>query len=677
MNLRNYPKDNIFLSITITLILLSCFSIRLHANYKYSNDTVATRLNQVDVWGESISNKLKDRRISYERLTAKDLRTLPSLMGDPDLVKILQLKSGVKSLGDGAIGMFVRGGGSDQNQLLIDNAPIYNIAHLCGMVSSFNTDVLENVNFYKGGIPADYGGRVSGVVDVQTKSGIVDKPEFSIGLSSLYANIYGSVPIKDNSSSIVFAARTSLPEYFGADKSELLGLLPTFFDANLKINRILNATNSISWSLFRSDDKITESGNTTQYWSNSVSSINWKSFYSDDTYSILTAIYSRYDKRNSFGQNDSSEWRTGITDLGIKYKLKKHNHLLGVDIINHSFTPGESNDIETSLPTVNGVESALYAVESYEINRKLSIDIGLRLSLFKTSRWFMGVEPRVMGRYLYSDNSSLKFSYTRGKQYMQVLNDNSLSYTSNETWFPANENIEPIVADQLSLGWFSKLNDNTILSVQAYSKWYQNQIDYIDNAVLTFNPNVEDQIVSGTAHSYGVEFNLEKIIGRFIGTLGYSYSRAFRRIESIENGKSYSAPYDIPHDLKLNASYRLSGKWRANGAWVYTTGRPTTMPKGFYNNNWIDGYRVIVPIYSERNAYRMPDYHRLDIGVNYTNKTNTERKYWDISMGISNVYNRSNPIGYDFRYYGGDGSIAVFQYSFLSIFPSLSIKYHL
>ena len=368
----------------------------------------------------------------------------------------------------------------------------------------------------------------------------------------------------------------------------------------------------------------------------------------------------------------------------------------GGGTIYHRFIPGETKDSTQNIPRIQAIETSAYILNDITFSKWLGVNYGLRLSVFQNI-WeakifnynndneyisttvnqkgiyntYWNLEPRVNLNFRMKETLSLKLAYARNAQYMQVLQNNSLSYSSLETWFPANKNIKPLLADIFSLGVFRSIPSGYSVSVETYYKNFENQIDYVNHAALINNPYIESQTLSGKAKAYGIEFNLKKEVGSLTGSISYNYSKAKRTIKGINNGDEYDSPYDIPHDIKIIGNYSINKNWNFNSAWVFQTGRPVTLPVGFY---FYQGDAV--PIYTKRNSSRFPNYHRLDISCTY--QTRRENKSnWFLTFAIYNLYSRRNPLGYKLVYDYSANSIKGYEYALFTILPSISIRFEI
>lgn len=662
-------------------------------------DNSSLNLEAVTVTAETSTKPLTINEFSTEKLSMKNIRQLPAMFGEADVIKAIQLQSGVKTLGDGSLGMFVRGGSSDQNLILIDEAPIYNPSHLFGLISVFNPDALNHVELYKSNMPAQYGGRVSSVIDCKMKEGNMYDYDFSAGISPFSATLTANGPIIKEKSSFFVSGRKSFVDLF-FNPGPNLALVPAFYDINLKLNTKIGKNDRLFISFYNGKDLLESVDGFYNKWGNTSGTLRWNSNLGSKLFLNTSFIISNYQNYLEFkDEGRNYKWLTGLNDMNLKfdlsYYLRPGNIIkIGAASIYHKFIPGETSDTLQSIPRIQAFEHAIYLLNDIELFSWLGLNYGLRLSAFQNygrATWYsyneqflptethtnkkgayntyIYAEPRISANVKFNPDYSLKLAYARNVQYMQVLQNNSLSYSSLETWFPANPNIDPIIADVVSAGWFQNLGKKYFLSLELYYKTYQNQIDYIDHARLVNNPYVEGEIRKGEANAYGAELNVKKEIGRLTGNISYTYSKALRKINGINGNKEFSSPYDIPHDFRIVTNYKINPKWSFNAAWMYMSGRPVTLPVGFYEYQ-----DRLVPIYSDRNSSRFPDYHRLDISFNYEPEKRIGKIDWTMNFGIFNVYARKNPLGYEFNSDYSTGEIKVYQYTLFTILPNFSIK---
>lgn len=662
-------------------------------------DNSSVSLEAVTITAESSAKPLAINEFSTEKLTMKNIRQLPAMFGEADVIKAIQLQSGVKTLGDGSSGMFVRGGSSDQNLIIIDEAPIYNPSHLFGLISVFNPDALNHVDLYKSNMPAQYGGRVSSVIDCKMKEGNMYDYNFSAGISPFSTILTANGPIIKEKSSFFVSGRKSLIDLF-IHPGPNLALVPAFYDLNLKVNTKIGKNDRLFVSIYKGKDLLESVDGLYNKWGNTSGTLRWNRNFGSKLFlntSFIISDYQNYIEFKDEGRN--YKWLTGLNDMNLKFDLSYYIRpgnviKVGAGSIYHKFIPGETADTLQSISRIQAFEHALYILNDTKLLDWLGLNYGLRLSAFQNygkATWFdyneqylpiktnanqegfyqtyIYAEPRISTNLKFTPDYSLKLAYARNVQYMQILQNNSLSYSSLETWFPANPNIKPIVVDAVSAGWFHSLNKQYFLSAELYYKTYQNQIDYVDHASLVNNPYMEGEIRKGTATAYGAEFNIKKEIGRLTGNISYTYSKALRKINGINGNKEYNSPHDIPHDFRITTNYKMNSKWNFSSAWMYMSGRPVTLPVGFYS---YQGYTV--PIYTDRNSSRFPDYHRLDISFNYEPEKRDGKIDWTMNFGLYNVYARKNPLGYEFKSDHLTEKIRVYQYTLFTILPTFSIK---
>lgn len=660
------------------------FELRLEADVRKDIElgSGAQQLAEVVVTSKADDENVSSTEVGTFTMDVKDMKLIPVLMGEQDILKSVQLMPGVASSGEGGNGFFVRGGNLDQNLILLDEAPVYNASHMLGFFSVFNSDALKDVKMYKSGIPAEYGGRASSVMDIRMKNGNMKEYEVSggIGLIASRATVEGLI-VKDKGSFIVSGRRTYLDLVLNAVSDEFDGSSLYFYDLNLKANYKLGDNDRIFLSGYLGRDAF----GTDDFgfdWGNKTATLRWNHLFNDKLFANTSVIFSDYNYGFKF-EDDEQEiaLTSGIVDYTLKqdynYYLNPKNSLrFGFSTIYHQFQPGDFTNKEDgitepilTIQEQQALESGIYVGNEQKINEKLTVNYGLRFSIFnnigaysvkeydaendiiettdyekgKFYNTYTGFEPRVNATYLLNSSSSVKASYNRINQYLHLLS-NSTSGSPTDLWTPSSPNIKPQIADQYSVGYFKNFGGNAYeLSIEGYYKNLQNQVDYEDGANTLLNENVEAELVYGEGYAYGAEVLVKKTKGRFTGWLGYSFSKSKRRFDEINNGDWFSARQDRTHDISLVASYKLNDKLNLSGSFVYYTGDAVTFPSGKYE---IDG--GIVNLYSERNGYRMPDYHRLDVGLTWILK-DTERYKSDLNFSIYNVYNRKNAYTISFR----------------------------
>lgn len=653
----------------------------------------STQLTEVQVTDERMDKNVTSLEMSVAKLDVKEIQKIPQLLGETDIIRTLTLLPGITTVGEGASGFNVRGGAADQNLILLDEAPVYNSSHLFGFFSIFNADAVKDVKVYKGGIPANYGGRLSSVIDVRQKEGNLKEfhGQGGIGLLSSRALVEG--PIKKDKSSFIVAARRSYLDIFlrMSNDPEINQNILYFYDLNAKINWKISDRDRIYLSGYFGRDVFGIRNLFGFDWGNGTASIRWNHLFSSKLFANLTAVYSDYTYTIGTPEEDednSFRLTSRIQDIHLKgdfnYFINSDNKIdFGAELVDYRFSPGrvETNlqDDPIQLQKEYGLEPSVYFSHEYKPGLRWTLKYGLRYSSFyklgsqkvvlyqsnnfpqreqatDTTQYghndliaqydgWQGFEPRLAVNYLLSDYQSLKFSFNRTRQYIQLIS-NTTSPTPVDLYRPAGEYIRPATVYQYAGGYFHNFNDNAFeASVELYYKDFEDLIDYRDGADLIFQEHIETEILrGGIGRSYGLEFLLRKQKGKLTGWIGYTLSRSERKLNGpsadtrINNGKWYLSNWDKPHDLSLVANYQLNEKWSLGAIFIYQTGRPFTPPEGKYHYE-----EFVVPIYTKRNSDRVPDYHRADISATYTPKPKSKKFSSSWNFGIYNVYARRNP----------------------------------
>ncbi len=653
--------------------------INLNANAKlnFKIHQEGTQLGEVTVGAEKKNENVTNTDVSMQKLTTKEINTIPVIFGERDVLKTIQLLPGVESAGDGNSGFYVRGGSADQNLILLDEAPVYNASHLLGFFSVFNSDAIKDVTIYKGGMPAEYGGRLSSVLDVKMNDG--DDQRFlvsgGIGLIASHLTIQG--PIKKNKGSFIISARRTYADLFLKLSTDSLIRQSSlyFYDINVKANYILGDNDRIYLSGYFGKDVLGLGTTFGINWGNATGTLRWNHLFSDKLFCNTSFIVSNYsDNININFVGTSIGILSRIQDYGLKqdyeYFINSKNKIkFGFYSTLHQIVPGtitavnNSNSSNLDLSNQYAWENAIYAEHGWKANERFSFNYGIRLTAFSvlgpgtfrnyntatgatidSSTYGSGQfvttyftpEPRVAATYLLNEKSSIKASYDRNAQNMHLIS-NSTSQNPTDLWIPSSNYVKPEIADQFSLGYFRNLHNNDYeFSTEIYYKLIQNAIDYRDNAQLNFNENIESQLLFGQGRAYGVEFFLKKKYGRLTGWIGYTLSKSEVQISGINNGSWYPAVQDRPNDISVVAIYQLAKKWTVSATFVYYDGSPVTFPSGKYEvDNQVYYY------YTSRNGYRMPAYDRMDIGVTWERKK-TEKYESSWNFSIYNVYDRWN-----------------------------------
>jgi len=670
-----------------------------------------SQLNEVEIVSKREDENVKKAEMSVVKMEAKTISRIPALMGEVDVIKAIQLLPGVQSASEGASGFSVRGGSPDQNLILLDEATVYNPSHFLGFFSVFNNDAVKDVILYKGDMPARYGGRLSSVLDVNMRDG--NQKKFSgvggIGLISSRLTLEGPI-IKDKTSFLIAGRRTYADLFLPLAKNEdIRDNKLYFYDLNAKINHTFNKNNRLYISgyfgrdIFKNQWAYMRLGNGTV-------TARWNHLFSDNVFSNFTFIYSRYNYSLGTATDDDPNsfiWESHHEDFRLKgdftWYLNKDNVIrFGVSSIYHTFDPGVARGLgeetiftEYKIDNNHALESGIYISNEQKIGSRLTLKYGLRFSLFQNVgpgtiynydegyelidstaysngdffNTYFGFEPRLGITYILSESASIKASYSRTMQYLQLA-QNSTAGTPLDIWFSASPNVRPQKANQVAVGFFKNFRNNTIeTSVEAYYKKMENTIDFKDHAQLLLNKYLEGELRFGKAHSYGVEFMVRKPEGRLNGWIAYTYSHTVREIEGINNNDPYLAPYDVPHDFVIVLNYEISPRLLVSGNWLYSTGKPVTFPTG---RALIDG--AVVPIYSDRNSYRMEDYHRLDLSLTLRPKPKENRKFYgEWVFSVYNAYNRKNAWAYNFTQESQDPLTTYAEKTYLfGIIPSVT-----
>ena len=660
-------------------------AVTLNANttLNVSLSSVSKDLQEVEVRGERADKNVTSTQMSLFKMDPKAMESVPVLFGEKDIIKVLQLTPGVKSAGEGNTGFYVRGGATDQNLIILDEAPVYNASHMLGFFSVFNSDALKDVTLYKGGIPAEFGGRGSSVMDVKMKDGNNKKFGASGGIGLIASRLTLEGPIvKDKGSFIISGRRTYADLFLKLSKEEVLRNSKLYFyDLNLKANYKLGEKDRVFLSGYFGRDVFGFDNQFGFDWGNATATVRWNHIISNKIFSNTSVIFSNYNYRIKLGFDDEDiKITSAIQDWNLKqdfgFTPNTNNQIkFGFNIIQHTFKPGKievgsnSKFNDAALTGRKALELGIYVQNDMRISDKLGVQYGLRYSGFnfrgaadvytfdadgnvtsmkqykngESIAYEGGLEPRLSAKYELDAVSSVKASYNKMYQYMHLLS-NSTTSSPTDQWVPTSNNVKPQIVDQVSLGYFRNFKDNMYeLSTEIYYKTLQNQIDYRNGADLIFNEQVEGELVYGKGTAYGFELLLRKQTGRLTGWVSYTLSRSLRQFDAINNGELYPARQDRIHDIAIVAMYDLTKKIKISGNWIYYTGSAVTFPSGKYEVNGMQ-----VPYFTERNGYRMPAYHRLDLGLTwYTRRTEKTERSWNVSL--YNAYGRQNPYTINFR----------------------------
>ena len=640
------------------------------------------------------------------KLEVREVKSIPVLLGEKDVLKTIQLLPGIQSAGEGSTGFYARGGGIDQNLIVLDEAPVYNSSHLLGFLSVFNSDAVKDVKVMTGAIPAEYGGRLSSVLDIKTNDG--NSKGFGgtggIGLIASRLTLEGPI-VKDAGSFIVSGRRTYADLFLKLSRDTTVNRASLYFyDLNAKANYTLGDEDRIFLSGYFGRDNFNYPNTFGFNWGNATATARWNHLFAENLFSNTSFIFSNYEYTNVIGAGTSQfEISSGIQDLNFKtdfeYFASSNNTMkFGFNSIYHTFLPGTVTAGPSSFAnsiTIEhryALENAAYVSQELSLLSDLKINYGLRFSTFsllgpghiyshdengdvqdtaiygpgKFIKTFTSFEPRLALNFLLDETSSIKASFTRTSQYLHLLS-NSTTTSPSDLWVPSSNNVKPEFADQVDLGYFRNFNDNEYeASLELYYKNMQNLIDYKNGADLQLNPVVESLLRYGTGWSYGAELLVRKKFGRFSGWVGYTLARTREQIPDINNGQSFPARQDRTHDISIVTIYDYNDTWTFSAVWVYNTGNAVTFPSGNY---WIDGR--LVPYYTERNGYRMPAYHRLDLSATWTLGPKS-----NLNFSLYNAYNRLNAYSITFRQDPNDpNKTQAVQTTFFPIIPSITYNF--
>ena len=640
-------------------------------------------LDEVVITSERRDDNVVSAKMGIAKINLNEIRNVPVLFGERDILKTLQLLPGIKSAGEGNSGFYVRGGSTDQNLILLDEAPVYNASHLLGFFSTFNSDAIKDITVYKGGMPAQYGGRLSSVLDIRMNDG--NKKEYTaeggIGLISSRLKIEGPI-LKDKSSFMVSGRRTYADAFLALAKdTSIRDNTLYFYDLNAKANFQLDDKNTIYLSGYFGRDELGLNETFGFGWGNATATIRWNHLYSNRLFSNTSLIYSNYNYIiENFIEENNFKVSSSIRDLNLKQDFQlaltnNHNLRFGLDYIRHTIAPGsitskDSSSVnEDTIEKRKGNEIATYISDEWAINDKINIVYGIRGSAFLLTgpgtfntynkegrissskihssgelvKSYFRVEPRLSASYLLNTYSSIKASYTRNTQNLHLMS-NSTAGSPTDLYIMSSNNVKPEIADQSGLGYFRNFNQNKYeFSAEIYFKKMQNQIEYRSGTDLRGNKNVEADLLFGEGRAFGIELFMKKRFGKLNGWVGYTLSRTQRRFDDIDKGNWFFAKQDRTHDISVVGIYRASSRWTLSSTFVYNTGNAVTFPSGKYQlNNQTYFY------YSARNSDRMPDYHRLDLAATLEARSGNKLKSsW--SFGFYNVYNRKNAFSIDFQ----------------------------
>lgn len=678
--------------------------INLNSNIQqdFKLDTQCKVLKDVVISTEKSNNNIISPLSGLQKLDMTETNKLPVLFGEKDIVKSIQLLPGIKSNGDGGGNFFVRGGAGDQNLILLDEANVYNASHLMGFFSTFNSDAIKDVSMYKGTQPAQYGGRLSSAMDIRMKEGNKQKYEVngSLGLISSKLSVEG--PIVKEKGSFLITGRRTYADMFLKLSDEYKDNQLYFYDLNLKANYRLGKKDAVYLSGYFGRDNLGMGDMFGINWGNATGTVRWNHLFNSKLFSNTSLILSNYNYNINvkFGGADFGIY-SSIDDFNFKEELQyyinnKNTLKFGISSIYHTIVPGEvsgKNMLNKKLQNQYSWENALYISDEWKAANWLTVNAGVRCSNFSVLgegdfytlnsnrevtdtisyksgelvKNYFNPEPRLNTTFILNDASSIKISYARNTQYLHLIS-NSTTSSPTDKWMSTDNNIKPAKADQYGLGYFQNFNKDMFeSSVEVYYKDMYNQVDYKDGADIFFNDQIATQLLEGKGRAYGLELFFKKKTGKVTGWLSYTLSRTEKQIDGINNNEWYAARQDKTHDIAIILAYDISKKVNIAANWVYSTGNAVTFPSGKYI---VDQQPVW--LYTERNGYRMPDYHRLDLGVNIKLK-DTKHYLSELSIGVFNAYGRENAYSITFMESETDPSKTVaMQTALFKFVPSIS-----
>ena len=695
-------------------------TLNKNLRFKFEIEADVITTEEFKVVGERLDQNTNDAVMGTVELDMEKVKKLPAFMGEVDILKTIQLLPGVQSAGEGNSGFYVRGGGPDQNLILLDGATVYNASHLFGFFSVFNADAIKDVKLIKGGMPAEYGGRLSSVLDITMNEGNMKKLQVDGGIGTVSSRLTIQGPIKKDTASFIFSARRTyigeLAQPFISKDSKFKGSNYYFYDLNGKLNYKISEKDRLYFSGYFGKDVFTFVNKDDGFkmdtpWGNAIASLRWNHLFNDKLFLNTTASFTNYQFEIGISQ-DQFDFRlySGISDWSAKTDFNYlpsilHNVKFGATYTFHKFTPStasaKSGDVSFNTGDIvlnYANDMAVYLSDDWDINERLKIHVGLRYSMFQhvgpfkrynnddfgnpidtvvydngeTVKFYQGLEPRFTFRYDLRHNSSIKGSFTQNYQYIHLASYATVSLPT-DVWVPSSDKVKPQFATQYALGYFKNFKENQFeTSVELYYKTMKNQIAYKDGAAPEDNAgnNVDNAFVFGKGWSYGAEFFVKKRFGKVNGWIGYTLSWTQKQFDELNNGEKFYAKYDRRNDASVVFSYDVSKRVIIAATWVYATGTALTLPESRY---LIEGQ--IVNEYGARNSFRMEAFHRLDFALTWKGKENKKFKSsWNFS--IYNVYNRKNPY---FIYFSNEGNafdgtldVAAKQVSLFGIIPSIT-----
>jgi hypothetical protein len=659
------------------------------------------QLDEVVITAEQEDKNVKSVEMGTAKLDIKQINKIPALLGEVDVIRAIQLLPGVTTVGEGASGFNVRGGNIDQNLILLDEAPVYNSSHLFGFFSVFNPDAVKDVKLIKGGIPSQYGGRVSSILDIRMKEGNSKNLAVNGGVGTIFSRLSIEAPIIKDKMSFIIAGRRSyldaLIKPFLKSSNALKKADFYFYDLTAKINYRINDKNTVFASGYFGRDVFGASVFGFN-WGNATGTLRWNHIFNNKLFMNVTGFYSNYNYYLDFKLeqlNQSFKWNSNIVNYSVKpdftyYANSRNTIRFGMQALMYDFQPydatgqfEEGSSVSFKSAKRYGVEYSAYVGNEQKVLPRLTIEYGLRVSMYQylgkgkayyyrdtieneplpldTTKTFsngeviksyVNPEPRFALNYRINSFSSIKASYNRMAQYLQLISNTAAS-TPLDVYTISSNNLKPLLADQGSLGYFRNFKENMYeTSLEVYYKYLQNQLDYIDNADLFINEKVEGQLLQGLGRAYGLELYVKKNKGKLNGWISYTLSKTERLVRGISNNEWFFSRYDRTHCLNTSVNYDITKRWNVSANFVYLSGTPATFPNSKVQ---IQNYNIPYNTTNTRNNYRITPYHRLDLGATYNFKKNDHRRYkQSIVLSVYNVYNRRNAFSIYFRTKSGE-----------------------
>ncbi len=651
-------------------------------NVEMQLSSKAKEIEEVVITAKKADENVKDPIMGVEKLNPKEIAKLPVIFGEKDLIKSMQLLPGVKNAGEGGAGFYVRGGAADQNLVLLDEAPVYNASHLLGFFSTFNSDAVKEATLYKGNQPANFGGRLSSVLDIRMNEGNSKRLNVGGGVGLISSRLSVEAPIVKDRASFLVTARRTYADVFLKATDRFKDNTLYFYDLNTKLNYRINDKNKVYASGYFGRDVLGLGDAFGLDWGNATGTVRWNHIFSNKLFSNTSLIYSKYDYKISIDGGDVDfTIKSQVQDLNFKqdfqYFLNNRNKLkFGANVIRHAITPGQVEASEGSginikkFKPTNTLESSVFITNEWNKTERLNVNYGVRGSalsvlgsgdemytyntdgsvatttiynqgeLLKT---YWNIEPRASLSWEYKKGQSIKAAYSRNTQNIHQVS-NATSGSPTDVYLSTSLNTKPEIADQAAIGWFKNFKENAYeVNVETYYKVMQNQLDYKNGANEQANERLEGELLYGQGRAYGLEFIVKKKKGDFTGWIGYTLSKTERQINGINNNNWYNAKQDRTHDLSVVAIYDISKKLSVSALFIFYTGNAVTFPSGKYE---VDDKTYF--LYTDRNGSRMPNYHRLDLALTWYRK-DTEKFESSWNLSVYNVYGRENAYSIDFR----------------------------